>query len=221
MRSSLLLCMCGGVAAGAMALQPAHAESLAFDVFSKITGDSADATVHVIVDDETEPGKLKVTAEIVSPLADIRGLFFHVSDESLLGGLSVSGDDVTDSRFSANAVDDLGQGANVQGGGAVNPGPFDLGVEIGGPGLGGGDDIMMTMFTLTHDSEALTVDFLAEQAIGVRLTSVGFDGARDGSSKLTGLVPPPTGVPIPEPASAALLVAGLGCVLGSQRGQRA
>ena len=48
-------------------------------------------------------------------IGDIRGLFFDVSDESLLSGLDAVGTDVTRDKFYADAVYNLGHGANIKG----------------------------------------------------------------------------------------------------------
>lgn len=179
-----------------MAGATVHA-SMSFLVEDNFTG-GASATVEVTLDDESTPGEVKVTVDVVSPEADIRGVFFHVADESLLAGLGVTGDDVTGVVVDANQVINLGKGANLNGG-QTNHGPYDMGVAIGSPGIGK-DDVGTTMFTLSHNSEFLDVSFLAEQWFGIRLTSVGLSGARSGSSKLQGLS-------VPEPASMTSLMA--------------
>lgn len=115
---------------------------------------------------------------------DLRGLFFDLADETLTDGLSVDGAQVTDAAFDANGVSDLGNGANMNGGGR---GSFDVGVEIGTQGMSR-DDIQTTTFTLSHDTEALTLDMIAGQTFGVRITSVGPGGedGREDSLKLVG-----------------------------------
>jgi RTX calcium-binding nonapeptide repeat (4 copies) len=150
---------------------------------------------------ETETGALafsiKVTDTITSSfdkpdIADLRGLFFHVSNESLLSGLLITGSHVTSSSVSANKVIDLKNGVNMNG-----LGHFDIGVEFGTPGMST-DDIQETTFTLTHTSQPLTIEFVTEQGFGARLTSVSDDGiGRELSLKLVGqspeapLLPPP------------------------------
>ena len=117
-------------------------------------------------------------------IGDLRGLFFDVSDESILSGLMVSGDDVTGSKFSANRVYNLKHGANIKGSVLNEYGKFDGGVKIGTSGIGK-DDIRSTTFTLTHLTESLSLDLLNMQDMGLRLTSVGSEGGyRDGSLKL-------------------------------------
>jgi len=139
---------------------------------------------------EVEDGNLAFTVTLdpgSDYIGDLRGLFFQVSDEALLNGLKVDGADVTDSEAAADAVSNLGNGANVNGG---NDGPFDVGVEIGTQGMSA-DDIQATTFTLSHDSVDLTLDLIAEQDFAVRMTSVGTegDGGREDSLKLVGTAP--------------------------------
>src|SRR5690606_1554237 len=66
-------------------------------------------------------------------IGDLRGLFFHVSDESLLGTLSIEGRDVTDLGIGANKVSNLKGGANMNGAGKPAT-PFDVGIEFGTQG---------------------------------------------------------------------------------------
>lgn len=159
----------------------------------------SDIAVDLTLDDMgAGPGEILVTVSVVGPtLGDIRGVFFNITDDTLLAGLAVSGADVTGSDFSGS-VTDLGHGANLNGGGS--PCPCDFGVLIGTPGIGK-DDVGSTSFVLSHASEALTVAMFNDQELGVRVTSVGDGGCRDGSSKTVALVP--------EPATAGLLLLGL------------
>jgi VCBS repeat-containing protein len=172
---------------------PNDADSVAPD--ANAAGNTLDFTIDGepsarITVQEIGDGSLAFTVTVDTDsgyIGDLRGLFFQVADEALLGGLTVSGADVTDSDAAADAVSDLGNGANVNGG---NHGPFDVGVEIGTPGMSA-DDIQTTTFTLSHDSVDLTLDLIAEQDFAVRLTSVGTegDGGREDSLKLVGTAP--------------------------------
>ena len=114
-----------------------------------------------------------------------------------------------------NDVINLGGGNNLNGGGT--PCPCDFGIDIGMPGIGGGDDFQSATFEIYHmDGDDLMTEFVG-QAIGVRVTSVGLPGSsRNGSSKLSGEIPPPDGGPpdppsetVPAPAPLALLGIGL------------
>jgi hypothetical protein len=163
------------------------------------TGDPL--SVSIAVDSASDPGNLVITLSIAGDgmIGDLRGVFFQVSNESLLSGLSVMGDGVTSSQFLANEVINLGNGSNLKGG--ESPCPCDIGIEIGTAGIGK-DDFQSVTFTLMHKSESLDQSFLRKQEFGVRVTSVGeVDGGREGSSKLVGVVP--------EPSTAILMLLGL------------
>lgn len=119
---------------------------------------------------ENADGSIQVTLNLApGAKGDIRGLFFDVRDASLLPHLSVSGSDVTTSKFGDESVMDLGRGVNMQGGGR---GPFDGGVAFGSPG-NGKDVISSTTFTLSSDVGGLTLDDFALVDFGVRFTGGG------------------------------------------------
>ena len=183
---------------------PLGAAAMSSPDSGKDDGDSSDGvplSLSIDVDSGSDPGKLVITVSVGDGdvIGDLRGVFFQVADESLLGGLSVMGKGVTSSQFSANDVINLGNGANLKGG--ESPCPCDIGVEIGSAGIGS-DDFQTVTFTLMHVSESLGSDFLRKQAFGVRVTSVGeIDGDREGSAKLVGIVP--------EPTTAILMLLGL------------
>ncbi len=133
--------------------------------------------------------EVTVAAQEVGGLqADLRGVFFDVGNEALLSGMSATGGDVTDQQFRANAVDDLGNGANLKGSLTKGGNKFDAGVEIGTQGIGK-DDIDTTMFTLAASGADFTLDELGGERIGVRYTSFGADDDRGGSLKLAGTIP--------------------------------
>ena len=114
---------------------------------------------------------------------DLRGLFFDVSNTFPLGVIStISGADVNtlSTQVSENNVINLGNGANMQGNGNKQ---YDVGVEIGGPGVGG-DDIRTTKITVAWPG--LKLSHLCGQAFGVRVTSSGPIGSRNQSSKIYG-----------------------------------
>ena len=185
-----------------------------------------DAQVQVTIADDGESGvatgKLKFTIEVLpgpetGNIGDLRAAFFHISDESLLGDLSVLGNDITDSIFgipdgTPDTVFEVG-GGNIEGEPGLNPCPCDFGVEIGTNGIGE-NDIQMTMFTLSHSTADLTLDLFtcgAECSWAVRMTSVGVPGgSRNDSSKLSGdFGNGPNGSGVPEPATLSLFAAGL------------
>lgn len=139
--------------------------------------------VHV----EEIDGDLRFTVSVLGDgglTADLRGIFFQLADESLLNGLTLTDDSgaVTEFRALADGVIDLGQGANLQGAASA----FDIGVEIGTSGMGR-DDYQTATFVLSNDSHDLSLDLIAFQQFGVRLTSVGLeDGTRTDGLKLVG-----------------------------------
>jgi hypothetical protein len=103
---------------------------------------------------------------------DLRGFFFHLADESLLDGLEFTNLDplITETRVGLNNVIDMGNGANMHG--AVSEG-FDVGLEFGTPGVG--HDVVSgpISFTLSHESQDLTLDDIAHVLFGARMTSSG------------------------------------------------
>ena len=169
--------------------------TFSFDI-STITEDPATARITLT---EVGGGDIQVNVEVVDgTIADLRGLFFNISDESLVNGLSVSGDDITNSQFQVDRVSNLGDTVNMNG----TQTDFDGGVEIGTSGIIP-DDIQSTTFTLSHDSVDLTLDLFENQNFGVRLASGGAN--RNGNSKLVALSPvntkedTPVDIPVLEP----------------------
>jgi hypothetical protein len=177
---------------------PAHAATLSF-VIDEFSGDPAEALV--TLDDGAADGSIALTVTALSVLADIRGIFFDVADDSVVAGLQILGGAVTEVAF--GDVIDLRHGANVKG--SHSPCPCDVGVEIGTQGIGS-DDYQSVSLTLVHESLDLDLSLFSSQVFAVRLTSVGDDCRRDGSSKLGGTAPV-----VPEPSTAALT--GLGLLL--------
>jgi hypothetical protein len=177
------------------AVAPAGA-SMMETVATPFTGDPIE--VRLTFDDQGAGiGEVWIGIEVEDGYqGDLRGLFLNLADDSLLAGLEVSGPDVTDVR--KGGVIDLGHGANLNGGGS--PCPCDLGIEFGSPGIGS-DDIASTYVVLSHPDYALDVSMFRDQLVGVRVTSVGADDCRNGSSKTIAMVP--------EPHTAGLLSLGL------------
>ena len=122
-------------------------------------------------------------------IGDLNAIFFDILDESLLGGLTVTGADETGTVFKADSVTKVDNYTNMNGEVINEAGKFDGGVQFGTQGIGT-DDIRETSFILSHDTMDLTLEQFALQDFGVRLTSVGTeDGSRDGSLKLGGTSP--------------------------------
>jgi Ca2+-binding RTX toxin-like protein len=164
-------------------------------------------------------GTLRLTASVFdndgdtdADTADLRGIFFHVAgiddnsaDERWLNDLSVAGTGSSASliegrMFDADgveAVSGTGNSDNMNGRPLT---PYDVGIGIGTSGTGR-DDVKTITVVLDHATDNLTLEHLAQQGFGARLTSVGTDGAdRNDSLKLWGLAPTaPTVAPPPAP----------------------
>jgi hypothetical protein len=216
----------GAAALALLACAPAQAGLISFNA-APYTGDPSRATV--TFDDSATPGSVKVTVAVDTgvSLADINGFFINSRDEAILPGLRVTGD-MTSYIINPNRVTSAGPGNNVNGGGV---GAFDVGIQVGTPGIGK-DDIRTATFYLSDPGVALTNDmFTGANAEGVifavRLTSVGPDGARNGSSKLRDggpvtppvLVPPPIATPEPSTLAGLAVLSTLGlCARRLRRG---
>jgi VCBS repeat-containing protein len=125
-------------------------------------------------------------------IGDLRGLFFDLKDESLIGSLTTN-QLGADFRQGNDTVKDLGDGATMEGllgstaksklAGAEGNG-YDAGIEIGTSGIGK-DDIQSYSFTLDSSARDLTLADFSGVDFGVRLTSVGvIGGSREDSSKI-------------------------------------
>ncbi|MBW4616982.1 MAG: hypothetical protein KME21_27815 [Desmonostoc vinosum HA7617-LM4] len=195
-------------------LSPANAASMNFTI-DDFTG--SDTRVKFTLDDAVAgSGKVQFKVDFLSTgsntIADIRGVFFNILDDTLLTGLQVVGTDVTAKKFGpAGTVDSVGSNSNNLNGNGNQKNYFDAGVEIGQEGIGQGKgDIQSTTFTLFHNSKALTLAQFSEQNFGVRLMSVGSGNNRNGSSKLKGQAsyytpPPPPPKKVPEPTTTVAL----------------
>jgi Ca2+-binding RTX toxin-like protein len=149
---------------------------------------------------ETVDGRLDFRVQVTDVIAndsdrpdtaDLRGLFFHVSNESVLAGLSISGVNVTNYAVKANGVMQVQGDVTMSGEVGKAVGPFDVGIEFGTSGIGK-DDIKETTFTLAS-SVPLSLDLVLQQHFGLRLTSVSDNGqGRALSLKLAGQL---TGTP--------------------------
>ncbi|MFC4349321.1 Ig-like domain-containing protein [Kordiimonas lipolytica] len=119
-------------------------------------------------------------------IADIRGLFFDVADDSLLGSLNFAGSEITQ-IVQNGSVSNLGGGVTTSG---VPDSPYEVGVEFGTPGMST-DDYQTVSFVLSAD-RPLTIDDIALEHMAVRQTSVSSaDGGREDSDKLYGDAPYP------------------------------
>ena len=138
-------------------------------------------------------------------IADISGFYFDLIDTGSFGSLTltdVSNPSVPLGTLTANAGN-LGNGINMNGGGAPNS--YDYGFLVGNSGgINGGDDYQSVSFTLTDSDGLITIaDF---DALAARHKSVG--AGRNGSTKLyNGTIPPGTPITnpaVPEPSTYAM-----------------
>lgn len=116
---------------------------------------------------------------------DLRGLFFDVANEALIGSLQVSNasSGLTEVRLGNDSIKDLGDGSNMNGL-LGSDGGYDVGIEIGSSGIGK-DDYQSFHFNLSSTSSPLSLADLAQVDFGVRLTSVGeYGSSRSLSAKL-------------------------------------
>lgn len=166
---------------------------------------SSDVNVAVTItqlDDGTLKFDLTVLDETGS-IGDLNGLFFDLMDDSILSGMEITGDDVTDTAMKVDGVTKVSGFNNVNGEVANDYGKFDIGIEFGTSGIGT-DDIRETSFILSHDTLDLTLEALLGQDFAARLTSVGTeDGSRDNSLKIGGTAPTEPDTPA-EPVFTAL-----------------
>lgn len=122
-------------------------------------------------------------------IGDLNALFFDLSDDSLTEGLVITGDDVTGTQLKVDGVTKVDNYTNMNGEVIKDLGKFDGGVQFGTSGMAE-DDIRSTTFTVSHESQELSLADFELQDFGIRLTSVGEEGgAREESLKLGGTAP--------------------------------
>lgn len=199
----------------AIAASPAQAFSLSGSLYNY---EEDDTKVDYWLTEVNGGIQFDVKVDTSVNMADLRGLFLNINDESLLSGLSATAasnpfaDIAADNFYSIGADDfridsagttDFGFGGGnvLQGGGKKAP-QYTIGFDIGEQGIAN-YDIQATSFFLGHNSQTLSLDLFTESMFGVRLMSVGEN--REGSSKLRGetsneiIASEPESQPEPQP----------------------
>src|SRR5262245_4475921 len=172
--------------ASSLALQLTSALTQADDDFCPrtitftIPGGSGNPGVQVTaVEDPDHPGSIHFTVDVLGQ-ADLRGLFFDLFDDAKLNGLAVTDEGgnpvplITNFQHQANSVINLGQGANMTGAAS----PFDVGIRWGTPGPNPDFINFPVDFFLSTSAHNLTLDDIAHQEFGARLTIVGGQDAK-------------------------------------------
>ena len=144
--------------------------TLSFDI-STVAGDAANARITLT---ELESGDIEFRVEVLDgAIAGLQGLFFNISDESLVNGLFASGSNIAGSEFMANTVSDLGDGVSMNG---TNT-DFDAGIKIGTSGTGQNAPQAATFILsytppdIASPDVSLTLDLFEAQNFGVSLSS--------------------------------------------------
>lgn len=161
----------------------------------------------ITIDDGADPGNLVITAQVNAAKGDVRGVFAHVANESLLSGLSIVDASYRAVRFDAN---DVGKSERSHGLGRNGKAcPCDFGIRFSAK------TGTTVTFTLTHATQDLTIalfygqDF-ALQASGLRLQNELSRGRSRGHGVRHALLEGRIPNPIPEPTTALLMALGLG-----------
>lgn len=141
---------------------------------------------------ELADGTLKFDLTVLDEtgsIGDLNALFLDFADDSLTDGMVITGDDVTGTALKQDGVTKVDSYTNMNGEVVNDLGKFDAGIQFGTQGIGE-DDIRSTSFILSNTDVDLTLETIALQDFGIRLTSVGEEGGtRDGSLKLGDTAP--------------------------------
>lgn len=170
-----------GIVVVSTAITPTKAAAFSFSI-EDFTGDNA--KVDFWLEDFDDGVIIKASIDSTGDYAsgDISGIWFDLDDDALVEKVKIL--DISKTELSAQqaiaGVNDLGDGANMNGGGSQKL--FDVGFKVGGKP--GNDDIEEVTFFVLGDG--LTVQNFFNQAFAVRIKSS--DG-REGSSKLLGYAP--------------------------------
>ncbi len=136
--------------------------------------------VQVKITENTDGTLTFLLMQLAGYVGDLRGLFFDIADELLIGTLSASGSGLIGFEQGDDTINDLGGGANMNGL-LGDAGGYDVGIEIGASGIRTNDDIGTFTFTLDSNLRDLTLADCSGVSFGARVTSVGLDSNLDGS----------------------------------------
>ena len=135
----------------------------------------------ITIDDAIDPGNLVITLNLDAIKGNVRGFLAQVADESLLAGLSVVGGDEKSFHFDANSIGKSKMGRGNSGAGTACP--CDLGI-----GFSAKSGTTVT-FTLTHETQDLTVGLFYGQDFAIKANGVKVASAtRGGRGYANGVV---------------------------------
>ena len=120
-------------------------------------------------------------AMTVSPVSSSPGTITSASEASAGSGVLF----LDDSGSTSDGTTDVDNNVNLNGGPPPQRRTFEMAVQVGTGGIGGGDDFQ----SVTFDLSAPGLDVTDFGEVGIRMQSVGPEGSRGGSSKLAGDVP--------------------------------
>jgi len=203
MRKHLLAVIAIGAGIG---LAPPKANATVSATLNEFTG--ADAQISVQIGAAANAGDLQFTLTRVGPATgDITGFWANLNGSSQTtlfnaGGLTVSGSTVASSEFSADSVNNLGNGVNLTGGGS--PSPLDFGVRFSKPGDGSQGTVVFTL----HANQPLSESLFADATFGARIQAINGSASDtgEGSSKLSGSGGTVPGQSIPDSSSTVTLL---------------
>jgi len=199
MKRTLLVAVLIGAGIG---LAPPAAWANVTATLNEFTGN--DAQVQVDIAPASTPGDVLFTLTRLSPsTGEITGFWANLSgaaETQLFSAqkLSATSSAVASYQFSANAVNDLGNGVLLNGGGS--PAPLDLGVRFTKVGTGVPNTVS---FVLDGGMTALTPDMFANATFGARIQAI---QGGEGSSKLSGSGSQVPGQSVPDSSSTVTLL---------------
>jgi hypothetical protein len=130
---------------------------------------------------DPDHGSIHFTVDVLGN-ADLRGLFFHLADETKLAGLAVTDENgnpvplITNFVTQEDSVINLGQGVEMNG----EASPFDVGIRFGTPGPNPDYINFPVDFYLSNTADNISLEDITHQLFGARL-----DGVKGADAKIT------------------------------------